>query len=128
MTSLILCNCRGARKKEIGHLLRDLILRWEISFAGLSETMVEDLSRSDVDRLAGRNWDFVHHPSAGRSGGFAVLWQSDVVQFVPISLSRKCVIGDVTFPDKRSWRAVFVYANKDAYVRRQLWSLLEQFA
>ncbi|KAK8928809.1 hypothetical protein KSP39_PZI017738 [Platanthera zijinensis] len=120
-------NCRGARKKEVGHLLRDLFLRWGISFVGLSETLVEDLSQSDVDRWRAEIGILcIIHRRAGRG----VLRCCGGVTLCSLcrSLSRQCVIGDVTFPDKRCWRVVFVYANKDAYVRRQLWSLLAQFA
>lgn len=55
MTSIILWNVRGARKPKIGHLLRDIILRYDVTFIGLSETKVVDLSREDVDQLAGQN-------------------------------------------------------------------------
>lgn len=46
----------------MGHLIRGIILRYEVSFIGLSEIKVVDLSRADVDRLAGRNWNFFAPP------------------------------------------------------------------
>lgn len=128
MHNTILWNCRGVRKKETGHILREWIGKYDVGVIGLFETKVEALSRREVDRIAGRRWESFHLPAVGKSGGIAVLWRSDIIALSVRHATSQCVVGDVTFPDKSIWRLIFVYASKDRHTRRLLWQLLLEFS
>lgn len=104
MTSILFWNCYSAWKAKVGHFLRDYVLRFDISIIGLMETKVDQLSRVEIDRMVGRNWDFIHQPAEGKSGGIAVLWRRDVALFVPSTLTTQCVLGLDSLPDGVSWQ------------------------
>ncbi|KAK8945122.1 hypothetical protein KSP39_PZI007762 [Platanthera zijinensis] len=127
MSVVIIWNCRGVRKKEAGNYLRSIVHAHDVGVVGvigLLETKVELLSRRDIDAVAGRNWDFFHHPAEGRSGGILVLWRSDIVQVTISSAMAQCVLATVRWPDRSQWMVAFVYANKYYHIRRSLWQLL----
>ncbi|KAK8951856.1 hypothetical protein KSP39_PZI003968 [Platanthera zijinensis] len=124
MSSLLIWNCRGARKKETGNYLRSLIHTHDVGLVGLLETKVELLTRRDIDAIAGRNWEFFHQPAAGKSGGILILWRRDIINVTIVQAMNQCVIVTATLPDHRQWLIAFVYANKAYHVRRQAWELL----
>ncbi|XP_028549588.1 uncharacterized protein LOC110095722 [Dendrobium catenatum] len=118
----ILCwNCRGARKKETGFYLRHLIGTHNASFVGLLETKFEKIDRKDVDRLAGRDWDFDYQPSIGRAGGILVLWRSSRFSFQILFKAEQCLMGNITLADGSLWDVPVVYASKDRCTRRTMW-------
>ncbi|XP_028550676.1 uncharacterized protein LOC110092067, partial [Dendrobium catenatum] len=98
--SALFWNCRGARKKQTGYYLRSLVSNNEVYFVGLTETMIEDVNRFDVDGIIRKNWDFLHVPASGRSGGLLALWKWDVVHF----------------------EACLMSISKDYHSRRALWN------
>ncbi|XP_028552873.1 uncharacterized protein LOC110098168 [Dendrobium catenatum] len=107
MTHIIMWNCRGARKKNTCNFLRHLVACNEVGLVGLVETKVENISRLEVDRLVGREWDFYHHPA------------------VEVAVAtEQCVIGRVVLPSLVRWNVALVYGHKDYHVRRQIWETL----
>ncbi|KAI0497164.1 hypothetical protein KFK09_020386 [Dendrobium nobile] len=117
-------NCRGARKKNTGNFLRHLVACNEVGLVGLVETKVEEISRLEVDRLVGREWDFFHHPAVGRSGGLLLAWRRDILKVEVVVATDQCVIGQVVLPSLVRWNVALVYGHKDYHVRRQLWETL----
>ncbi|XP_020688349.2 uncharacterized protein LOC110103833 [Dendrobium catenatum] len=115
---------RGACKKQTGNYLRSLIRNNEVVFVGLVETMVEDVNRSNVDRLIGNEWDFVHFPAVRLSGGLLALWRSDVTRFELITVMDQVLIGILVFPNDQKWIVAVVYACKDYHGRRTLWDTI----
>ncbi|KAI0488433.1 hypothetical protein KFK09_028264 [Dendrobium nobile] len=115
----------GARKKQTGYYLRSLIGNNEVMFVGLVETMIEDISRSDVDRLIGPNWEFFHYAAEGRSGGLLVMWRQDTTHFEVVSTMNQAIIGHLVMPNLQKWGIVLVYASKSYHSRRMLWSTIE---
>ncbi|XP_020688962.1 uncharacterized protein LOC110104278 [Dendrobium catenatum] len=124
MTSIIFWNCRGARKKQTGHFLRNIVCSNKVMFVGLVETMVEDMSRKDVDALIGPCWDFVHFHASGRSGGLLALWRNDKIQFEMVRMFDQALVGHLVFPTSEKWCLAVVYAGKDYHTRRGLWEVL----
>ncbi|XP_020700336.1 uncharacterized protein LOC110112450 [Dendrobium catenatum] len=115
---------KGARKKQTGNYLRSLIRNNEVVFVGLVETMVEDVNRSEVDRLIGNEWDFIHFPAVGLSGGLLALWRRDVTRFELITVMDQVLIGSLVFPNAQKWIVAVVYACKDYHGRRTLWDTI----
>ncbi|KAI0523387.1 hypothetical protein KFK09_005782 [Dendrobium nobile] len=124
MSSIIIWNCRGARKKQTGHCLRSLIGGNEVYFVELVETMIEDISRPEVDTLIGSCWDFFHFPANGRSGGLLALWRRDITQFEVIKTMDQVLVGHLVLPNSQKWAIAIVYANKDYHARRILWNMI----
>ncbi|XP_028551144.1 uncharacterized protein LOC114579729, partial [Dendrobium catenatum] len=127
MSSTLFWNCRGARKKCTGNYLRHLVGDNDIHFIGLVETKVENLERSEVDRLIGTRWDFFHLPSVGKSGGILVLWRRDLATFQVLAADEQVVVGALSLPGGQRWTIAVVYANKDYLRRRELWQLVSSF-
>ncbi|KAI0510952.1 hypothetical protein KFK09_011565 [Dendrobium nobile] len=121
MFSLLCWNCRGARKKETGNVLRHLVGERGVSFIGLFETKMETITRQDIDRLVGRQWDFCYQPLVGRAGGILVLWKGAIGSFQVLFQSNQCIMGTMNKSNTVGWEIALVYANNDRYVRRQLW-------
>ncbi|XP_020681629.1 uncharacterized protein LOC110098989 [Dendrobium catenatum] len=118
----ILCwNCRGARKKETRFYLRHLIGTHNASFVGLMETKLEKIYRKDVDRFAGRDWEFEYQPSIGRAGGILVLWRSSCFSFQISFKAEQCLMGKITRANGSSWDVAVVYASKNRCIRRTMW-------
>ncbi|KAI0503978.1 hypothetical protein KFK09_014925 [Dendrobium nobile] len=124
MSSIIIWKCRGARKKQTGHYLRSLVVSNEVIFVGLVETMIEDISRTDIDRLIGPSWDFFHFPVVGRSGGLLVMWRQDTTHFEVVSTMNQAIVGHLVMPNLQKWGIVLVYASKSYHSRRMLWSTI----
>ncbi|KAI0498728.1 hypothetical protein KFK09_019620 [Dendrobium nobile] len=124
MSSILFWNCRGARKKQTGHYLRSLVGSNEVIFVGLVETMIEDITRTEVDRLIGSNWDFTHFPAAGRSGGLLALWRRDTTRFVVVSMMNQAITGYLVMPNLQKWGIALVYASKYYHSRRLLWDTI----
>ncbi|XP_020682983.1 uncharacterized protein LOC110099979 [Dendrobium catenatum] len=122
MSSILFWNCRGARKKQTGHYLRSLISNNEVNFVGLIETMVQDFSRLEINKLIGCNWDFFHVPAVGKSGGMLALWRKDTVQFEVVMTMEQEIVGNVVLPNLQKWGIVIVYASKEYHTRRLLWN------
>ncbi|PKU84403.1 hypothetical protein MA16_Dca002916 [Dendrobium catenatum] len=119
----ILCwNCRGARKKETGNYLRHLIGQHKVCFIGLLETKMEFFCRRDIDRLAGRDWDFAFQPAVGSACGILVLWRTSVVSFHVLAQTNQCVMGKFIMANNIDWEVAVVYGGKDRYSRRLLWN------
>ncbi|XP_020687614.2 uncharacterized protein LOC110103302 [Dendrobium catenatum] len=117
---IILCwNCQGDRKKATGNYLRHLIGVQNVSFVGLVETKIESFSRTEIDRLVGRNWDFYFQPSVGRAGGILVLWKSTVGSFQVIFQSAQCIMGRFCNLSAITWEVAVIYADKDRYVDKK---------
>ncbi|KAK8935182.1 hypothetical protein KSP39_PZI014059 [Platanthera zijinensis] len=81
MSSILFWNCRGVQKKGMRNYLCDLINQHNLGQVGLLETKVEDLLRSEVDRLVGRGWEFFYQPVVGKFGGILILCKSKDVLF-----------------------------------------------
>lgn len=124
MSSIIFWNCRGVRKKQTGHFLHSLVGGNEVVFVGLIETMIEDISKEEVDVLAGNAWDFLHFPANDRSGGILALWRRDISQFVPIHVKDQVMVVNLVLPSRQMWTVVIVYAGKNYHSRRNLWETL----
>ncbi|PKU67501.1 hypothetical protein MA16_Dca016225 [Dendrobium catenatum] len=124
MSSIIFWNCRGARKKQTGHFLRSLIGGNEVVFVGLMETMIDDISRVEVDVLAGANWDFLHFPANGRSGGILALWRRDCSRFVATKMMEQAMVGQLVLPNNQEWTVAIVYTGKNYHSIRVLWEAL----
>ncbi|KAI0529210.1 hypothetical protein KFK09_001757 [Dendrobium nobile] len=124
MSSILIWNCRGARKKQTGHYLRSLVGINEVCFVGLVETMVMDMSRMEVDRLIGSEWEFFHFPANGRSGGLIALWKRDVSKFEVLGNMKQVLIGSLIFPNMQRWIIVVVYASKGYHSRCLLWNTI----
>ncbi|XP_020682982.1 uncharacterized protein LOC110099978 [Dendrobium catenatum] len=124
MTSIIFWNCRGARKKQTEHFLRSIVGGSEVMFVGLVETMVDEISRKDVNALVGPCWDFAHFPASWRSDGLLVLWRNDKIQFEMVRMFDQALVGHLVFPNCEKWCLAVVYAGKDYHTRRGLWEVL----
>ncbi|XP_028554353.1 uncharacterized protein LOC114580562 [Dendrobium catenatum] len=105
----------GARKKNTGNFLRHLVVSNEVGLVGLIETKVESISRVEVDRLVGREWDFFHHPANGRSGGLLLAWRCDILKVEVDFAMDQCVVGWVVMPSLVQWKVALVYGNKDLH-------------
>lgn len=126
MSPILFWNCRGARKKATGNYLRHLISDHDVQIIGLMETKVEELTRKEIDKIAGRSWDFFHQPASGKSGGILMLWRKYIVAVQIIATDTQCLITQVFMPDSSKWNVVFVYASKDYHTRRLMWELIAQ--
>ncbi|XP_020680483.1 uncharacterized protein LOC110098107 [Dendrobium catenatum] len=104
-----------------GYYLRSLIGSNEVCFVGLIETMIEDISRMEVNRLIGMNWDFFHFPAMGKSGGLLMLWRRDISQFVVDMSMDQAVVGSLILFNQQKWIVAIVYANKNYHTLRVLW-------
>ncbi|PKU60148.1 hypothetical protein MA16_Dca027900 [Dendrobium catenatum] len=124
MSSIIFWKCRGARKKQTGHFLRSLITGNEVFFVSLTETMIEDITRMEVNVLAGANWDFLHFPANGRSGGLLALWCRDCSLFVATRMMDQALVGHLVLPNRQNWTVAIVYGGKNYQCRRYLWEVL----
>ncbi|KAK8939158.1 hypothetical protein KSP39_PZI011122 [Platanthera zijinensis] len=124
MSGLLMWNCRGAKKKAAGTYLRELVMRHNLGLIGLFETKTDNLTRRDVDRLIGRNWDFFHHPAVGTAGGIAVFWRTGVVDFMVHEDDSQWIVGSARIPRLPDWMVAFVYADTDPHVRRKIWEML----
>lgn len=122
MAGILCWNCRGARKKAASNYLRQIVGDHNIGFVGLVETKVESFSRKDIKKLAGRNWSYVYQPSVGKSGGILAMWKNDSMAFQVVMQSEQCFMGKIQFHNGHAWEVAVVYANKDSYVRRNLWN------
>ncbi|KAI0515993.1 hypothetical protein KFK09_008664 [Dendrobium nobile] len=118
----------GAKKKEASLYLKEIVKDNEGCFIGLVETKISNIDRLDVDRVIGRDWDFFHHPTEGTSGGILILWNRNNVSFEVMDHSSQAVIGVLKSPLFGSWMVGTVYANKDYWIRRSLWEMLEKAA
>ncbi|XP_020694964.1 uncharacterized protein LOC110108603 [Dendrobium catenatum] len=104
------------------YYLRSLIGSNEVCFVGLIETMIEDNSIIEVDRLIGSDWDFFHFPAMGKSGGLLVLWRRDITQFEVCMTMDQAIIGRSILPNQQKWFVAILYANKNYYTRRLMWN------
>ncbi|KAK8934847.1 hypothetical protein KSP39_PZI014376 [Platanthera zijinensis] len=123
MSGLLMWNCRGAKKKAAGTYLRELVMQHNLSLIGLFETKTDNLTRRDVDRLVGRNWDFFHHPAVGTAGGIAVLWWTGVVDFVVHEDNSQWIVGSAKISGLPDWMVAFVYVDTDPHVRHRIWEM-----
>ncbi|XP_028556656.1 uncharacterized protein LOC114581196 [Dendrobium catenatum] len=86
--------------------------------------MIEDITRTEVDRLIGNNWDFFHFPAVGRSGGQLALWRRDTTQFVVVSMMDQAIVGYLMLPNFQKWGIALVYASKSYHSHRLLWNTI----
>ncbi|XP_028549031.1 uncharacterized protein LOC114579202 [Dendrobium catenatum] len=126
MFNTICWNCRGARKKEVGNYLRHLIGAHDVSVVGLVETKIEVFSRTDVDRIVGRDWDFCYQPSVGKACGILVLWKCSMGSFQVIFKSKQCIMGRFRSSSSFDWEVAVVNADKDAHIRAMAFNEISQ--
>ncbi|XP_020699747.2 uncharacterized protein LOC110112014 [Dendrobium catenatum] len=126
MFNTICWNCQGARKKEVGNYLRHLIGAHDVSVVGLIETKMEVFSRTDVDRIVGRDWDFCYQPSVGKAGGILVLWKCSVGSFQVLFKSKQCIMGRFRSLSSFDWEVAVVYADKDTHIRAMAFNEISQ--
>ncbi|KAI0496457.1 hypothetical protein KFK09_022774 [Dendrobium nobile] len=112
MTSIMFWNCKGAKKKEASHYLRNLIGENGMFFIGLIETKMENLGREDVRKLVGNDWEFHHVAATGTSGGILTLWKYRMASFKIIDSSKQCIIGKLIIPKGNKAKVCIVYGIK----------------
>ncbi|KAL0922898.1 hypothetical protein M5K25_006928 [Dendrobium thyrsiflorum] len=64
----------------------------------------------------------------GTLGGILILWKRYEVLFDFIENSSQLVFGNIQISNKGSWNVATVYDDKDLYVRRGLWDMLERLS
>ncbi|XP_020679250.1 uncharacterized protein LOC110097298 [Dendrobium catenatum] len=127
MNSILIWNCRGAKKKKSSLYLKEVVKDQNVLFIGLLETKLVYIDIKDVELLIGFDWDFSYIPSAGLSGGILVLWRRKLAKFSKIDSSSQFIIGDLDILNKGKWRIATIYGSKDVYYRRSLWNGLEPY-
>ncbi|XP_020688765.1 uncharacterized protein LOC110104129 [Dendrobium catenatum] len=78
---------------------------------------MEVFSRTDIDRIIGRDWDYCYQPSVGKAGGILVLWKCSVGSFHVIFKSKQCIMGRFKSSATFDWEVAVMYADKDTHVR-----------
>ncbi|XP_020699751.1 uncharacterized protein LOC110112018 [Dendrobium catenatum] len=81
----------------------------------------------DVNRLVGGDWDYLHCPAVGNSGGLLALWKKDVMKFEVMATDEQVLIGKVLLPNLQEWIVAVVYAKKDYHACRSLWNVIGNF-
>ncbi|XP_020680604.1 uncharacterized protein LOC110098201 [Dendrobium catenatum] len=127
MASILFWNCRGARKKQASLYLKEMVKDYKVFFVGLLETKVSNFSKSEIENLIGKDWNFFQVPAIGLSGGIIVLWKYKLASFTCLSSSNQVIIGDLEIMEKGRWRVATVYRGKDTIHRRLIWEKLKEF-
>ncbi|XP_020700619.1 uncharacterized protein LOC110112662 [Dendrobium catenatum] len=125
MNSIVIWNCRGAKKKKASLYLKEIVKDHKVIFVGLLETKLSFIDNMEVESLIGIGWEFCYVPSAGLSGGILVMWKSRLASFNVIDTSSQFIIGDLDIPLISKWRISTSYGSKQVYKRRELWKGLE---
>ncbi|XP_020699874.1 uncharacterized protein LOC110112118 [Dendrobium catenatum] len=125
MNSILIWNCRGAKKKKASLYLKELVKDHNVLFIGLLETKLVIIEHKDVDYLSGTGWNYSYVPSASLSRVILVLWRSNLANFNMIESSSQFIIGNLDILNKGKWRIATIYGSKDVSNGRLLWNGLE---
>ncbi|XP_020683339.1 uncharacterized protein LOC110100250 [Dendrobium catenatum] len=128
MYSIAFWNCRGAKKKEASHYLKEFVKDLGILFVGLVETKIGNFNKVGLGRIIGKDWDLYIVPSDGLSGAMLLLWRSDLASFSVFKESDQCVIEKLKVPNKGMWMVATVYGSKEVVKRRSLWGCIREAA
>ncbi|XP_020693255.1 uncharacterized protein LOC110107353 [Dendrobium catenatum] len=82
---------------------------------------MESFSRKEVDKMVGKDWEFIFEPAIGNAGGILVLWKNAFISFHSFFKTNQCIMGKVCGVNGLSLEVAVVYANKDRYIRNQVW-------
>ncbi|KAI0488518.1 hypothetical protein KFK09_028352 [Dendrobium nobile] len=104
----------------------EVVREQDVCFVRLLETKMSHIGRKEIDYLIGNNWDFVHVPAVGLSGGMLVLWDKRIVSFVVRNTSSQVILGDLLIPTMGMWKIATVYGSRCCNEREELWRQLEE--
>lgn len=82
---------------------------------------MESFSIKDIDKLVGRDWEFIFQPAIGRAGGILVVWKSNVIFFHALFQTNQCIMGKLKGVNAINWEVAVVYADNNRFIRRQVW-------
>ena len=109
-TNIISWNCRGNKRKLVLDFLQYSIRSNRVCMVLLQETHSDETVIRRVARRLGRSWCFTEFPSAGASGGIALLWNASFVKTQVLSIHSHYFNAAVRFMNSHPWILTGVYA------------------
>ncbi|XP_074344504.1 uncharacterized protein LOC141683655 [Apium graveolens] len=119
-------NCRGLGNPRSVHTLGDLIKSHIPTLLFLSETLVRGDIIPNISRRFGFS-GFFAVDAVGRTGGLAVLWESNISCTV-IGSSRNYIDMHILEKNIPSWRLTCYYGFPEIAHHQEAWNLLRQLA
>lgn len=118
-------NCRGIRGASVVPYLRDMVTRYRPQVLSLIETKLSICAKwQDIRCRLGFQHCF-SVPTLGRSGGLAIMWNSDidlnVVNYSSVHIDFAINIDGLT-------RFTLFYGNPNGQLRNKSWDLMRYMA
>lgn len=126
MDAKILCrNCRGAGNKDFLREIRDLMRNYNPTIVVQIEPLISGSRATEVcDKLGKSYW--IRSEVDGFSGGVWLLWDGDSVKIELLNVHESFIHVEVNPQSSESWIFTAIYASPNAYIRKELWPVLDE--
>ncbi|GAV85405.1 Exo_endo_phos domain-containing protein, partial [Cephalotus follicularis] len=114
-------NVRGLNDPSKHCEVRNFISSNNISLLGILESRVRVPNLEKIARNITKNWNFFSNPSVSMSGRIIVIWDSSLLNFVPIFVNDQAIHAQVILVNNMRIFVSFVYGKCDRNTRLSLW-------